>query len=296
MGDFAGEPDLLLEALERDAAPHERFGTERLDRHRLLQLAVERPVHHTHPAHPEDLLHLVAVGEQRARAQPASRRGPDGRSGALELLRGRGSRRGHHVLDELRLLLQVRHQTLERLRQHADLVAGGDADFHAVVPVLHPARGERQPPDRARDLPRQHVGRGEREQQPQHDREPDGALQRPERSELAIVRAERHEPAERVATGGADRARQPDEPLAVHVGGQLRARRVARQGSHRPRVGHERRLDRLARQGGADDIGPVERVERKEHHVGGGRLPDLVRERIIDRVGGNEGALRRRLW
>src|SRR5213079_995314 len=63
------------------------------------------------------------------------------------------------VLDELRLFLQVRHQTLERLRQHADLVAGGDADFHAVVPVLHPARRERQPADRARDLAGEHVRR-----------------------------------------------------------------------------------------------------------------------------------------
>src|SRR5437870_6457018 len=186
MGDLAGEPDLLLEALERDAAPHERFGTERLDRHRLLQLAVERPVHHTHPAHPEDLLHLVAVGEQRARAQPASRRGTDGRAGALELLRGRGPRRGHHVLDELRLLLQVRHQTLERLRQHADLVAGGDADFHAVVPVLHPARRERQPADRARDLAGQHGGRGQREQQSEREGEPDRVLQHPIGFSLAL--------------------------------------------------------------------------------------------------------------
>ena len=112
VGDLAGEADLLLEALERDAASDQCFGTERLDRHGLLQLAVERPVHHTHPARPEDLLHLVAVGEQRSGPQcVAGRR----RSSGSRRLRRRGSRRGRHVLDQPRLLLQVPHQALERL-------------------------------------------------------------------------------------------------------------------------------------------------------------------------------------
>src|SRR5256886_13653723 len=45
------------------------------------------------------------------------------------------------------------------------------ADFHAVVPVLHPARRERQPADRARDLAGEHVGRGQREQQSKREGE-----------------------------------------------------------------------------------------------------------------------------
>src|SRR3989449_8315370 len=52
----------------------------------------------------------------------------------------------------------------------------------------HPARRERQPADRARDLAGEHVGRGQREQQSKREGEPDRVLQRPERAELALVR------------------------------------------------------------------------------------------------------------
>ena len=64
VGDLARQPDLLLEALQGDPVAREGFGTERLDGHRLLQLAVERAIDHAHPARPQDLLHFVPIGEQ----------------------------------------------------------------------------------------------------------------------------------------------------------------------------------------------------------------------------------------
>ena len=140
---------------------------------------------------------------------------------------------------------------------------------------------------------RQHVRRGEREHQTKHDREPDRALQRPERAQLALVRAECDESTERVARRGADRARQTDQPLAIHVGRQLRSGGVPGQRGEGQRVGHERRLDDVPGQRRAHDVGPFERVEREEHDVGRRGLFDLLGESVVDRVRGHERAPRR---
>src|SRR3989442_4036070 len=45
-----------LEAIQRDAVAREGLRAQRLDRHRLLQVAVERAVHDAHAAHAQDFL------------------------------------------------------------------------------------------------------------------------------------------------------------------------------------------------------------------------------------------------
>jgi len=62
----------------------------------------------------------------------------------------------------------------------------------------------------------------------------------------------------------------------------------------RRRVGGERRSDLVARQRTPDQVGTGQRVEREEHDVRGRRLLDLLGERIVDRVRGDERALRHR--
>ena len=292
MGDLARQPDLLLEALQGDPVAREGFGTERLDGHRLLQLPVERAIDHAHPARPQDLLHFVPIGEQGPGPEQRARRS-ERRARALQLLGGRRPGGGHHVLHQVRLFLQVGDEALERLGQHADLVGARYLDVHGVVAVLHATGGERQPANWAGDLSGQHICRAEGQEQAQEHSEADGALQRTERAELSVVRAERHEAAERVAARRADRAGEADQVLAGHAGRELRAGRVVRQRSHRTGVRYERRLDGVARQCGADDVRPVERVEGEEHHVGGGCLLDFLRQAVVDGVRRHERALRR---
>src|SRR6266704_2014410 len=129
---------------------------------------------------------------------------------------GRGLRRRHHVLDQVRFLLEVGHEPAERRRQHADLVGRPHVDLDAVVAILYAPRRERQPTNRAGDLAREHVGGDECEREAEHERDRQGAPQRGERRELPLVRAERHEAAERIAARRADRTRKADHVLAAH--------------------------------------------------------------------------------
>src|SRR5437867_2097537 len=170
MGDLAREADLLLEALQRDALARERLRAQRLDRHRLLQLAVERAVHDAHAAHAEHFLHVVAVGEHTA--------GPKHVAARHDLAPVGGPRSGgsHHVLHQRGLLLQVLHEALERLRQDADLVARSHRDLDAVVAVLYAACRQGEPAHRTRDLPGQPEGDHQRQPDAEPDRNHTGAL------------------------------------------------------------------------------------------------------------------------
>ena len=87
MRDAPRQTDFLLEAIEPGAAASHRLRLERLDGDRLLQLAVECPVHDAHAAGADHLLDLVAPGERGARPQ---------------LVAADGADRGRHRVDTLR--------------------------------------------------------------------------------------------------------------------------------------------------------------------------------------------------
>ena len=153
--------DLLLEALERRGLGPYRVGEEGLDRDRLLQLAVPRPVDDAHPAHaqhPLDLVapveHLARLGRARHRLHRARQRGrgPPGTGGEKRLRRAR--RRCAQVLDQLPLGLEFLHHPLERARQLADLVAGAHLHRRGVVAVGDAAGQGHERPHRPPDLAR----------------------------------------------------------------------------------------------------------------------------------------------
>src|SRR5262245_43523966 len=122
MCDAAGEPDLLLEAVERRTGGH-GFRLEHLDGDRFLELAIEGAIDDPHAAGPENFLHLVAAREDRARTDLVPTGGADRRWYGVQALRRRASGGLHHVFHERGLGFQVLDQALEGLGENADLVA-----------------------------------------------------------------------------------------------------------------------------------------------------------------------------
>ena len=163
--DLPRQLDLLLEALQRRRLGPHRFGEERLDRDRLLQLAVPGPVHDAHAADAEHALDLVAPREQLAGLEGARRlhRADDGGRGHAAGRRCSGvvapGRRRAEVLDQLLLRRPAPPPSAGTPRPARRSRRGSAPPPGRVVAVGDAAREPHQRPHRPPDLSR-HQPRG----------------------------------------------------------------------------------------------------------------------------------------
>ena len=75
MGDPAGQPDFVLEALDRHWIDRQKVGAYQFDGHHVVQLTIAGLVHHTHSTLAQTREDLVAARKQLPRRQPSGRAG-----------------------------------------------------------------------------------------------------------------------------------------------------------------------------------------------------------------------------
>src|SRR6476660_9670247 len=88
----------LLQLLTRPRIVGQQFGAEHLERERILECAIDRAIDDTRPADADDVLDLVAIGEDDAWCQGPGRQGECARSRRqLRRERGTGPRGAPHA-------------------------------------------------------------------------------------------------------------------------------------------------------------------------------------------------------